>query len=162
MWKFIASADAYYLIPFQDKAEQCHDQNAHAVVYWRRPARQYRCSNCPSQGALIYTMKFLKTFWPSTWRLVVFFWDRRGLLNKPVAIWFLTVIAVGLFGAMFDDMSRCRVEARQALIDYNHLITEFTDRRIALSEIILSAKTLDELKSPEVLEKWKMHFTFSE
>ena len=83
-------------------------------------------------------------------------------LNAPITIWFLSVVAVGLFGSAYADMQQCRVEADRAVKDFNRIGTEIGNRREVLYRAIADASSMDELRDSDVVRNWNSIYTYLE
>jgi hypothetical protein len=84
------------------------------------------------------------------------------LMNAPVVIWLLTVVVVGLFGTMYDDIKRCRAEAGNADYSLRRLLIEIDNRRNDLYSAIIGAASADELRNSDVVKDWRQLYTYEE
>lgn len=85
------------------------------------------------------------------------------ILNAPITIWLLSITAVGLFGAVYQDMRRCRVEADRAVFNFHRLGTEIANRRQRLYQAIADASSINDLRADEVVagrESWYTYLDF--
>jgi hypothetical protein len=90
--------------------------------------------------------------WEKVWRR----------LNAPITIWLLTVVAVGIVGAIYQDVERCRTEADHVVATYQRLSTEIGTRYGDLAHAIHEADTVAELRKSAVVQNWDQQYTFLE
>lgn len=83
-------------------------------------------------------------------------------INAPLAIWFLSAGALGVWSAVFNGMQACRADAEQTLTHYQRLETEIFDRLRDLYGAILRAKSLKELIDSPALVKRQDGYVYVE
>lgn len=84
------------------------------------------------------------------------------ILNAPITIWLLSAVVIGLFGAMYDDVRRCRAESQSAATSYHRLGAEIANRRSALHRAIKSASSISDLRNADIIRDNSARYTFLE
>lgn len=82
-------------------------------------------------------------------------WD---VINKPFTLWLFSIIFVGILGAIYSDLQQCYSEANQAWEDYRNLSAEVIGRREDLYFAIRHAKSVEELRTKDVVRNWRRYY----